>query len=290
MNLLIHLEGGLGKCILATAVIRNWKLAYPEYDICVVSGYPEVFLNNRDVTWNWHFNNPYLWKNYYSQADWKIYAHNPYLTQAWIQNQPRHLIEIWSEELGVPCIQKRPLLFFSGPEVDELQKMIQTDKPLVIVQSTGGSVASARSWTRNIPQNELEEFLKPLMEENYVLHLAVPDTPKLENVHQRVDNLDKRKAMSLVYYSYAVVGIDSYALHTRAANPYVTGWSTFFFPLADSMVRLGYDVPNLKMIAPRPEVQEAIRIHHDYYASVFQYNIESLSENCPIPPGVRWFN
>lgn len=290
MNLLLHLNGGMGKCIMATAVIRNYRLAHPESEIIVVSGYPEVFLHNPDIHRNFSFNHPYLWQDYYSNPKTRIYAEDPYLTQAWIQNERKHLIEIWSEELGVDYIQKRPLLYFSGPEVDELLKMVQTDKPLVVVQSTGGSNPAARSWTRTPPQQEFDDYIATLMEEYYVLHLCLPDTPVLKNVHQRVDNLDRRKAMGLVYYAYSVVGIDSYALHVRAANPYTVGPDAFFFPLEESRVRLGYALPNVKQIAPRPEIQEMIKGSSDYFATVFQYNIESLSENCPVPPGVRWFN
>lgn len=289
MNLLLHIQGGLGKCIAATAVIRNWRLAYPESDIVVVSGYPEVFLHNPDVFRNLGFNTPYLWTDFYSDPGYKIYAQDPYLTQSWIQNVPQHLIQIWSAELGVEYTQKRPLLFFSSAEFDELQKMIQTDKPLVVVQSTGGSNPAARSWTRNPPSEEFDAYLQPLMEENFLVHLCVPETPVLKNIHQRVDNLDRRKAMALMYYAYSVVGIDSYGLHVRAANPFTVGPSTFFFPLEESRVRLGYDLPNLKMLAPRPEIQEIIRTSTDYFANVFQYGIESGSENCPIPAGTRWF-
>ena len=94
--------------------------------------------------------------------------------------------------------------------------------------------------------------------------------------------------MGLVYYGENIIGIDSFALHARAANPYA-GPSTFFFPLEESRVRLGYALPNVKHIVPRPEIQELIKNSSDYYATVFQYNIESNSENCPIPAGSKWF-
>ena len=288
-NLVLNISGGIGKCIMSTAVIRNYKLAFPESEIVVVSGYPEVFLNNPDVFRNYSFQTPYLWRDYYSQENWKVYAHDPYLTEPWIKGERKHLIEIWSDELGIDCIQKTPLLFFSSPEVDELNSMIRTDRPLVVVQSSGGSNAGQRSWTRTPPKEEFDEFLKPLCEEKFVLHLAVPETPILKNVHQRIDNLDRRKAMLLIYGSDTVVGIDSFGLHARAANPYA-GPSTFFFVLERSRERLGYSLPMMKLIAPRPEIQEAIENHHDYFANVFQYNIESPSENCPISPTAKWFD
>lgn len=284
---LLHIQGGIGKCIMATAVIRSYKAANPGQEIVVISGYPEVFVNNPDVSRNLSFNTPYLWKDYYSQPDVRIYAGDPYFTSSWIKNEEKHLIDIWCEEIGVPSIQKTPLLYFSGPEVDELQKMIATDKPLVVVQSTGGANAAARAWTRNPPQGELEEFLLPYKDTHFVLHLCVPETPALQNVHQRIDTLNRRQAIALIHYCNEFVGIDSFGQHARAANSNA-GKTTVFFPLTESVKRLGYD--GFQNITPRAEVQNLLKESQDYFASLFKHSIDSIGENCPVPAGTRWFN
>jgi hypothetical protein len=286
---LLHINGGLGKCIMATAVIRSYKAAYPEKEIVVVSGYPEVFLHNPDVHKNFPFNTPYLWQDYYGNPEVQVYAQDPYLNPVWIKNHKRHLIDIWCSELRVPNVQKTPLLYFSGPEADELNNQIKVNKPLMVVQSTGGSTPSARSWTRNPPAHELEEYLAKFKESHFILHLALNDTPALQNVHQRVDNFDRRKAMCLMYYAQEVVGIDSYSLHARAANPNA-GPSAFFLPLAEAEQRLGYEVKNMKYLTPRQEIQDKLKNHQDYYATVFKLGIEDASENCPIPPEMKWFD
>jgi len=285
-NLLLHISGGLGKVIMSTAVIRSYKQKYPNAKIVVVSGYPEVYVNNPDVYRFYSFNTPYLWQDYYGKSDWKVYAQDPYFNESWIKDEEIHLIDVWCKELGIPSTQKTPLLFFSGPELDELNSMITVNLPLMVVQSTGGSNPKARSWTRNIPQNELEEYLKRYQESHFIVHLALPETPVLQNIHQRIDSLDRRKAMCLVYFAHAVVGIDSFALHTRAANP-EKGMSVFFFPLTKSVSRLGYS--GIKMITPVTEVQKLIEEHHDYYATVFRLGIENDGSNCPIPGGIKWF-
>jgi hypothetical protein len=288
-NILLHINGGLGKCIMATAVIRSYKQANPESKVVVVSGYPEVFLNNPDVKRNFPFNTPYLWQDYYGKMPVKVFAQDPYLSNSWIKNNGKHLIDVWCEELGVPSIQKTPLLFFSSAEVDELQSMIQTDKPLVVVQSTGGSNASARSWTRNPSTNDWESILGKFLENSYVLHLAVPQTPVLKNVHQRLDNLDRRKAMCLIYYANSVIGIDSFGLHTRAANPDAKD-SIFYFILEEMVPKLGYAHPGHTYITPRPEVKELLKDKQGYYANLFRFGIEELTENCPVPANFsNWF-
>jgi hypothetical protein len=286
---LLHIIGGLGKVIMATAVVRSYKLAHPEDQIVVVSGYPEVFVNNPDVHRNFNFNTPYLWQDYYSKPEIKIYAQDPYFTPQWVKNKPVHLIDIWCGELGIPSVQKTPLLYFSGPEVDELQSMIKVDKPLVVVQSTGGPNPAARAWTRNPPADEFNAFLEKFKDTHFILHLCLKETPVLEAVHQRIENLNRRQAIALVYYANEVIGIDSYAMHARAANT-ACGKSTFFFPLSESVEKLGYTKENWNNIVPVPEVQNLISASQDYFASVFQHSIDSVSENCPVPTGVKWFD
>jgi hypothetical protein len=166
--------------------------------------------------------------------------------------------------------------------------MIKVDKPLLVVQSTGGANPAARSWTRNPPPDEFDQFLLRYMETHYIVHICLPDTPALTNVHQRVDTLNRRQAMCLIYFAQEVVGIDSYALHARHAN-LKAGISTFFFPLAESVDRLGYPKSSSRNIVPVQKVQDMIKNHTDYYATIFKLSIENVSDNCPVPVGTKWF-
>ncbi len=273
---------------MATAVLASYKRTFPDAKVIVVSGYPEVFVNNPYVYKNFPFATPYLWKDYYGQAGWKVSAHDPYMEESWIKNENLHLIDIWCRMLGVDSVQKTPLLYFAGPEVDELQAMIKVDKPLLVVQSTGGANPAARSWTRNPPLDEFDEHLKGFLENYFVVHLCLPETPVLTNVHQRVENLNRRQAMALIYYSPAFVGIDSFGMHARAANLDTKGTS-IFFPLSESVVRLGYNQQNWNNIVPVQKVQDLLKDHTDYFATVFKLSIENVSDNCPVPAGTKWF-
>lgn len=288
-NLLLHLNGGIGKCIMATAIIASYKRTFPDAKVVIVSGYPEVFINNPYVYKNFPFITPYLWQDYYGNPDWTVSAHDPYMEESWIKNEKKHLIDIWCQMLGVDSVQKTPLLYFSSPEIDELNAMVKVDKPLLVVQSAGGAQAAARSWTRNPPLAELDEHLKNYMETHFVLHLAVPETPLLSNVHQRVDNLNRRQAMCLIHYAASFVGIDSFGQHVRAAN-LDAGPTEIFFPLAESVDRLGYTRINWRNIVPTQKVQDLLKNHQDYYATVFKLSIENTAENCPVPAGTKWFD
>jgi hypothetical protein len=95
--------------------------------------------------------------------------------------------------------------------------------------------------------------------------------------------------MALVHYAAEFVGIDSFGMHSRAANE-LAGPTTIFFPLAESVDRLGYAGKAWTNIVPTAAVQQMLLNHQDYYATVFKLSIENASENCPIPVGTKWFN
>lgn len=287
-NVLVHINGGLGKCIMFTAVAKCFKEQYPNKELVVVSGYPEVFVNNPNINGNYPFATPELWTRFYGNPDYEVYAQDPYMEDEWVKNQRIHLTEIWCNMLGVICSHSDPQLFFSGPEVDELNLMIAVNKPLCVVQSTGGGNPKSRSWTRNPPREELDAYLAQYLESHYIIHLGLPETPPLVNVHQRIENFNRRQAMALIHYAHTFVGIDSYGMHARAANS-VAGPTTIFLPLVESKERLGYPEKDWNWIVPRPEIQAMLEDHTDFYATVFKLNIDDVGENCPVPPGIKWF-
>ena len=48
-NIIFLVNGGLGKSIMSTAVIRAIKKQYPEYNIIVISGYEPPFTYNNNI-------------------------------------------------------------------------------------------------------------------------------------------------------------------------------------------------------------------------------------------------
>jgi len=288
-KLLLYIQGGLGKVIMSTAVIRNYKEKYPDTEIITVSGYPEVFLNNPYVHRALLFNQPYLWKDYVSKKDTRVFAEDPYYSQEWIKDMPdKHLIDIWANMLDpkVKVKHKYPELYFSAAEVTELNNMIATDLPLLVVQSTGGADPTATDWTRNPPKAELEKYLESYLDNYFVLHLAVPGTPVLENVNQRIEVLSRRQAMCLVYYAPKFIGIDSFGLHVRAALGERSD-TDIFLPIRANVNRLSYDTVN--NIIPCETVQKIIEEAPLYHSTIFRHAIQSPGESCPVPVGQDWF-
>ena len=49
INIIFQIEGGLGKSIMATALVKVIKKRYKNSNLIVVTAYPDVFLNNPNV-------------------------------------------------------------------------------------------------------------------------------------------------------------------------------------------------------------------------------------------------
>ena len=78
---IFHIEGGLGKHVLSTAVARVIKKNYPERELIVVCAYPEIFINLNFVSRVYrHGNTPYFYQDYIKDTDFLMFKHEPYFT------------------------------------------------------------------------------------------------------------------------------------------------------------------------------------------------------------------
>ena len=95
MNIIFSINGGIGKCILATAVCRAIKKQHPEDQLIVVSGYPEVFLNNPNVDRAFAFGNlSYFYQDYIEGKAFRVFVHDPYVDTYYLK-QDEHLSISW---------------------------------------------------------------------------------------------------------------------------------------------------------------------------------------------------
>ena len=72
MNIVFQINGGIGKCVIATAVCEAIKKEYPESKLIVISGYPDVFLNNPNVDRAFAFGGfSYFYEEYIEDKEFK---------------------------------------------------------------------------------------------------------------------------------------------------------------------------------------------------------------------------
>ena len=123
MNLILQINGGMGKCIAATAVCKAIKHQYPDDNLIVVSAYPDVFLNNPYIYRSYGFNNvSYFYNEYIENKDFKIFAHDPYFDTEYIK-QDTSLIRLWCEMFDIPYNGEKPEIFLNQREIKFYQNL-----------------------------------------------------------------------------------------------------------------------------------------------------------------------
>lgn len=217
MNIIFQINGGIGKCIMATAVCEGFKKKYPESKLIVVSGYPEVFVNNPfvDKTFNFH-QTAYFYKEYLDGNDFMVFAHDPYLTTSHIR-QDTHLIQTWFELFGLDYQGERTNIFLTDREFNFYRSRVYSDKPLLIMQTNGGAENQALkySWARDIPTKVIMSVIEEFAPTHNILHIRRDDQPSYMNTTQLRDEF--RAIVAVLALAQVRLFMDSFAQHAAAA-------------------------------------------------------------------------
>ena len=108
-----HIEGGLGKNIAATSLLKTLKEKHPERKIVIVASYPEIFLNLPSVYRVYRLGSTqYFYNDYIKNKDTIVFKHEPYYeTQHILKN--KHLIANWCKILDIEYKNQSPVLNFN---------------------------------------------------------------------------------------------------------------------------------------------------------------------------------
>tara|TARA_A100001015_G_scaffold274426_1_gene330795 strand:+ start:53 stop:952 length:900 start_codon:yes stop_codon:yes gene_type:complete len=213
-------EGGLGKIIASTAVIKNIQEKYPEHKIIVLTPWPEVFLNNPRVYRVFKSGNtPYFYRDYLEGRESIVLKGEPYFNTNHLYGK-NHLIQSWCELYDLPFDGNiKPELYFTAAEQSYYATNLSGDKPLLVMQTTGGSYVDEKqySWTRDLPQQQAQILADNLSQKFKIIHISRKNGYQLNNVH-RVDEVqNKRTFMSILLRSEKRLLIDSCLQHAAAA-------------------------------------------------------------------------
>ena len=92
-NIIFHVEGGIGKNIMATAVAKAIKKKNPDRDIITISSWPAIWFNNPNVERFYQLGNtPYIFEDYIRDKDTLIMKQEPYHHHGYI-NKKVHCIQ-----------------------------------------------------------------------------------------------------------------------------------------------------------------------------------------------------
>lgn len=275
MNIVFQINGGIGKCVIATAVCEAIKKEYPESKLIVISGYPDVFLNNPNVDRAFAFGGfSYFYEEYIEDKEFKIFAHDPYLQTEHIE-QKEHLIKTWCEMFNIPYNGESPRIYLTNREIKFFGNKFSSDKPLFLLQTNGGAPSDmAYSWSRDMPISIANDIVNEFKDVYNIIHIRREDQIPLENTIPITDSF--RALAVLISLSRKRLFIDSFCQHTAAALelPSTVCWITnkpnvFGYEIHDNIISNIFTV--------KPELRNAYLSKFNIGGDLleFPYNDES---------------
>ena len=267
-----HIQGGLGKNIAGTALIRDLKEFYFDRKLIMVVSYPEVFLNNPNIDRVYQIGQaPYFYQDYIENKDVIVFKHEPYDQTGHITKK-KHLIENWCDLLGIKFTNQQPEI-----HVNYIQKMTtglwKRDKPVMVLQTNGGPANQqySYSWTRDMPIEVAEELVNRYKNEYHIVQITRADGYPLDGV-ERVDRiLSNMELFALLVESKKRILIDSCLQHAAAAFklPSTVLW------IGTSPIVFGYDL-HRNIIA-----KLTARANQLIGSYLFDYQFENNAHECP---------
>lgn len=218
MNIIFQIEGGLGKSIMATAMVKVIKKRYKNANIIVVTAYTDVFLNNPNVFEVHNINQINgLYLKLIKDQKCKIFVEDPYRNSDFITEQPTHLFKTWCKIYGLTYNNEQPQIYLTQPEIDYFTPFYKTDKPILAIQPHGGpeGLGYQYSWTRDIPNTNVNEIVEHYKNDYTIIHIKRPDQATYENTLQALDGY--RSIAILLQIADKRLLIDSFAQHLSAA-------------------------------------------------------------------------
>ena len=279
------IEGGIGKCIMATAVCQAIAEQRPDKKLVVVSGYPDVFINNPHVSRALAFGSTqYFYETYIKDKDTEILVHNPYSVTDYIY-QRKNLVEIWCNLFGLQYDAKyKPQIFLTQREVDFFAKNFQTDKPFFAIQTNGGADNQQLkySWARDIPYNVADAVVQHFKDKYRIIHIRRQDQLELRDTQTLTASF--REIVVFMSMTSKRLLMDSFAQHIAGSLnlPSTVCWIT------NSPIVFGYEINNNILANPytkQPELRNAFLqefniggdlVEFPYYSETEIFDIDKI--------------
>ena len=217
MNIIFQIDGGLGKSIMATAIVQVIRKRYKNANIIVVTAYPDVFLNNPHINECFkqeQLNGAYL--KYIKDKDCRVFAEDPYRNDSFIREK-QHLLETWCSIYGLKYNSEQPQIYLTQPEKDYYKPFYKTDKPIMVLHTNGGPAQQAYkyAWTRDIPAITVNSLIQHYKNDYSIVHIKRQDQTEYPDTLHALDGY--RSIAILLELSSKRVLIDSFTQHLAAA-------------------------------------------------------------------------
>jgi hypothetical protein len=272
-TIICQIDGGLGKSIIFTGVLKAIRKQYKKSNIIVVTAYPDVFIANPNVNKVLGFDQlSGIYSQYIANKDCKVFVSDPYHTSAFI-TESGHLIKIWCESFGIEYNGEMPEMYLLKAEKEYFAPFYRLDKPILAIQPNGGANNQPLkySWTRDIPVPIIDQVVEYFKNEYAIVHIKREDQIIYNNTIQALDGF--RSIAVLLTMSAKRLLIDSSAMHiaTSLNLPSTVLW------VGTNPKVFGYDMHN-NILANHPT--RVVEFNHPHYQKhLFFQDISTIPYN-----------
>lgn len=225
--LLLVVQGGVGRNIMTTAVVRNLKKAWPEKKIVVIATCPDVFLKNPYIDRVYNFGQPlFIYEDYFKKAKSVVLNVEPYQQYGYVY-RTKHFVEANCEMLDIPCDSIFPEVYFSDSEMRMAELFVNKyDKELVLLQGEGGKlpdnasekekiISQSAMYKRSLKPKIMQEVTDELIKRGYQVGTVYGQHQFLPSMAEKVQ-FPIRAVLATIPYAAYVIGIDSIINHGAA--------------------------------------------------------------------------
>ncbi len=214
--LVLSISGGIGKNILATALVKGLRKKYPDRRIIILTAWKDVWLFNPDIYRSYNYNSAlYFHSNFIVNKDVKVFALEPYQTEGYILKK-EHLLVSWFELCGLYYEDEQPELYFNQREIEYVSNNFVKNDPILLIQTNGGaSLDMKHSWVRDMPLNTAKEVVSHFKGMMRIIHVRRQDQLALQDTEAFNGSL--RELFVLIRFSKYRLFIDSMCQHAAAA-------------------------------------------------------------------------
>lgn len=271
---IFNVQGGIGKHIAATAVAKCIKNNFPDRELIVVCAWTSPFINLDFVDRVYKEGmTPYFYQDYVLGKDSLLFKHEPYFTTDHIHGN-KSLIENWCELYGLEYNGEKPQLVFNLREKQLTNVLWQSDKPILLLQSSGGIYNQQDGpfykWTRDMPVGMANKIVEEFKENYNVFQVVKANGLVAEGAIPVANEHSVMELMTILMRSEKRLFIDSCLQHGAAALdlPSTVMW------IGTNPKVFGYDLHDNIVANQLPE----FKLPDSF---IFNYNFEGITHECP---------
>lgn len=233
-NIVVMVDGGMGKVVCSTGIVKALAKRFEDKRIIVVCGYPEMYDHNLHVHRVFNFNNTLNFHEDYfiERDDTYVIKTEPYLDFDYV-NGKEHITKVWATQIGLEPKVYKPYIRFLDTELTMAQEYVREQtkngkKKFALVQWVGGMVpqdkqessfidAQFKMHRRSLPKKKAQQLVNKLIANDMVVGTVQHENfPTMEGALQI--HFPVRAVIALLKYCDYFIGIDSFMQHAAACE------------------------------------------------------------------------